>query len=243
MGAGMALSCTCPGSVLVQVALGMRTGYYALQGAVLAGIVWAGFLQPYLERRRSRLPPPQQPALTADAALGIAQPLALAGFEALLAAVTAGSVLLTPPSPAARILPVAGGLLVGLAQSASVLLRRSPLQVSSSYVEAGEWFWRCAKAGGSGKTPTTSAMEFSLGIAVGARLAGAFFPFLVQASEADVSPALAFSGGFVMLLGSRIAGGCTSGHGISGVSTLALSSIITIASAFAGGAAAARILL
>ncbi|WP_243689464.1 YeeE/YedE thiosulfate transporter family protein [Geotalea toluenoxydans] len=34
----------------------------------------------------------------------------------------------------------------------------------------------------------------------------------------------AFGGGFIMMLGARIAQGCTSGHGISGALQLALSS-------------------
>lgn len=51
----------------------------------------------------------------------------------------------------------------------------------------------------------------------------------------------AFTGGFILLLGARLAGGCTSGHGISGVSQLGLSSIITSIAMFAGGSAVAVI--
>lgn len=44
--------------------------------------------------------------------------------------------------------------------------------------------------------------------------------------------ALAFAGGFVMMLGARLARGCTSGHGITGALQLAVSSWIFIALAF-----------
>jgi uncharacterized membrane protein YedE/YeeE len=45
--------------------------------------------------------------------------------------------------------------------------------------------------------------------------------------------AAAFIGGAVMVLGARIAGGCTSGHGISGTLQLAVQSWLFIALAFA----------
>jgi uncharacterized membrane protein YedE/YeeE len=44
-----------------------------------------------------------------------------------------------------------------------------------------------------------------------------------------------FLGGMAMIFGARLAGGCTSGHGISGMSMLALSSIYTVLSMFAFG--------
>jgi uncharacterized membrane protein YedE/YeeE len=40
-------------------------------------------------------------------------------------------------------------------------------------------------------------------------------------------------------VGSRMAGGCPSGHGISGMSLLSISSVVTIASAFGAGAVVA----
>jgi len=51
--------------------------------------------------------------------------------------------------------------------------------------------------------------------------------------------ALAFLGGAILLFGARLAGGCTSGHGISGSLQLAVSSWVFIATTFAGGIAAA----
>jgi len=41
-----------------------------------------------------------------------------------------------------------------------------------------------------------------------------------------------FLGGFFMLLGARIASGCASGHGLSGIAKLQISSFITIVSLF-----------
>jgi len=52
----------------------------------------------------------------------------------------------------------------------------------------------------------------------------------------------ALTGGFLVGLGSRWAGGCTSGHGISGCLQLALSSWLASAAFFAGGILSAILL-
>lgn len=49
-------------------------------------------------------------------------------------------------------------------------------------------------------------------------------------------------GGFIAILGARLADGCPSGHGLSGMSQLSLSSLISLIFFFAGGIAAARFL-
>lgn len=51
--------------------------------------------------------------------------------------------------------------------------------------------------------------------------------------------ASAFAGGFVMMIGARLARGCTSGHGITGALQLAVSSWIFIALAFGAAIATA----
>ena len=53
---------------------------------------------------------------------------------------------------------------------------------------------------------------------------------------------VAFFGGILMGVGSRWAGGCTSGHGISGTLQLAVSSWIAAISFFAGGIVTALII-
>ena len=51
--------------------------------------------------------------------------------------------------------------------------------------------------------------------------------------------AVAFSGGILMAIGARLAGGCTSGHGISGTMQLNPGSWITVICIFIGGIAVA----
>ncbi len=52
----------------------------------------------------------------------------------------------------------------------------------------------------------------------------------------------AFAGGMLILYGARLAGGCTSGHGISGSLQLALSSWTFFLTMFAAGVVAAAVL-
>ncbi|MBP2132528.1 putative membrane protein YedE/YeeE [Methanomicrobium sp. W14] len=63
------------------------------------------------------------------------------------------------------------------------------------------------------------------------------------ASEFGDSPVLrlivALTGGVIMGFGARFAGGCTSGHGISGTTQLSLTSIVAVIFMFCGGIAMA----
>jgi len=54
--------------------------------------------------------------------------------------------------------------------------------------------------------------------------------------------AAAFLGGAILMFGARLAGGCTSGHGISGSLQLAVSGWLFFASIFASGLATAFVL-
>jgi uncharacterized membrane protein YedE/YeeE len=53
---------------------------------------------------------------------------------------------------------------------------------------------------------------------------------------------IAFGGGILMAFGARLAGGCTSGHGISGTLQLNMASWIAVVCFFVGGIAVAMLL-
>jgi uncharacterized protein len=52
----------------------------------------------------------------------------------------------------------------------------------------------------------------------------------------------AFAGGGVLIIGARLAGGCPSGHGLSGLSQLAVSGFVALAFFFGGGWLTAKLL-
>ncbi|CAK7239557.1 MAG: hypothetical protein STHCBS139747_000988 [Sporothrix thermara] len=275
LGAGMALSGACPGTVLAQAAVGIRSGYYALGGGLLGGTVWSALVRPSLENKKKAAAAAAAAAASAAAAsattssspaapaktplpanfqglFGVSNATALIGLEVVFAAIVGASAAVYGPGPEAKIAPVFGGLLIGLVQLFSVVARKSLLGVSTLYEDAGDWLLHytmrapSSVAGDGGendkskKVPPTNSIVFSVAIFAGARAFSLLVPYFgVSPSSAAatnaISPAVAALGGFTMALGSRVAGGCTSGHGISGMSLLSVSSYITMAAAFVGG--------
>lgn len=80
----------------------------------------------------------------------------------------------------------------------------------------------------------------------GGELTGEWLPGLWQERFGDDSLAwrllAATAGGAIMAFGARMAGGCTSGHGISGTLQLAVGSWIAVACFFIGGVITAQLL-
>ncbi len=160
--------------------------------------------------------------------------------------------------------PYLAGVVIGLLQIPAFLIIETALGASSSYVTVGgliaSWidpsilqidyvarhvagtaknWWQVALVGG-----------IALGALLSARLSGAvrqpISPIWSRALG-TASPGrrygVAFGAGFVMLFGARLADGCTSGHGLSGMAQLSVGSTVAVAAMFAGGIAAALLML
>lgn len=82
--------------------------------------------------------------------------------------------------------------------------------------------------------------------ALGVRDFSGMVPSDVFSLEALLSPAgllIIVGGGFLVGFGARYANGCTSGHAISGLANLQLSSLLAVVGFFAGGLISAHFLL
>ncbi|KAM3437040.1 hypothetical protein MY4824_003941 [Beauveria thailandica] len=236
LGAGMALSGSCPGTLFAQMAAGVRTGFYALAGAVVGGVFWTGILSKALARRRHHHRKPE--TVTVDEYLGISKPAAMLLYEAAFAAVVAVTWLRTPRFPGTKMPGAVGGLLIGLSQLASIATRGSMIGISGSFSELGGLVWAALAgdaAAAAARPATLTNILFAVSAGAGALLLATLVPTLVDAPVLEVAPPQAVLGGALMVLGARMAGGCTSGHGISGISLLSTSSLITIATTFATG--------
>ncbi|KAK0714827.1 hypothetical protein B0H67DRAFT_490339 [Lasiosphaeris hirsuta] len=240
LGSGMILAGACPGTVLAQIGVGVRSGFYAFEGATVAGVLWSGFLQrimhcpaPVLRNGSGKDVAKKEEVLSVSQGLGVSPSTVLLGFEAACIAAIIAAATLTTLGPEAKISPVAGGLLICTAQFVSILLRKSLMGTSTSFEEVGDWFWGAFK--GDSLPRRYNNLLFSTGAVAGAFVLARIFPAVAQVTEVTISPLTASLGGFLMILGSRIAGGCTSGHGISGMSLMSISSFVTIAATFAGG--------
>lgn len=157
--------------------------------------------------------------------------------------------------------PYLVGALIGLLSMATFYFSNKALGVSTAYARlAGLLGYLASK-------PHTDSLRYyqdntpkiewevmlSLGIVLGAFVAAlsggefkiAVVPALWEAHFGNSLPlrlAVAFFGGLIMAFGARLAGGCTSGHGISGALQLSVGSWIALAAFFAGGVVTAMVM-
>jgi uncharacterized membrane protein YedE/YeeE len=163
--------------------------------------------------------------------------------------------------------PYVAGAIIGLLQIPAFMLIDTALGASSSYVTAAAYI--ASLVDGSVLDPAatrfaylqkhlTAGKNFWQVALVGGIFLGAFLSALTSRSlRPAVSPIwakatgitsfggralMAFAGGFILLLGARIADGCTSGHGLSGMAQLAVSSTLAVGMMFAGAIATALLM-
>ena len=164
-------------------------------------------------------------------------------------AVASGS---TPMPPWAKL-----GILFGLVSTASIFLW-GPIGVSGTYPRFIGAILRAVTPAYAAANPYLEKMGSLLKpetyLVVGLLIGG----FLAAMMNREQKPALemvhagekstgaryrdAFIGGFLIILGARIAGGCTSGHIISGITQLSVSGMIFGAGVFATGILTAKML-
>ncbi|VUC28135.1 unnamed protein product [Clonostachys rosea] len=239
LGGGMALASACPGTLLVQLGAGVSSSVFSLGGAILGGIAWTGFLGKLINKHAKSADLKSDAVLVGDH-LGLSRSATLVALEAVFTSIIVLTTLYAPAAPEPKLLGAVGGLFIGLAQAFSILTRRSMVGVSSFYEEAGQLFWWILSGFKASSKPTSFRNTlFATGMVSGVWLLAKAAPELVGDVVVETSPLMATLGAFLMVIGARIAGGCTSGHGISGISLLSTSSMITIASAFGVGAVVA----
>ncbi|KAJ3292692.1 hypothetical protein HDU79_001151 [Rhizoclosmatium sp. JEL0117] len=151
--------------------------------------------------------------------------------------------------------PFTAGLGIGLAQFLSILLTDSVIGASSVYPYIGSVIistfdqkWETNVPFYKDYASLWTSSVFAVGMTVGSFLSvtgsGLCYGSGIASTTGTsvISAALATRlvlGGVSLVYGSRIAGGCTSGHGISGMSQLSIASVITVAAMFGGGTAVA----
>ncbi|KAI0465814.1 hypothetical protein F4859DRAFT_346245 [Xylaria cf. heliscus] len=244
LGIGMTLSGSCPGTVFTQVGTGVRTGVYTLGGCLLGGILWSGFLRSALAsiKSKSRTEPPKPENLTIHGALGISQSAAVLGVGAAFAGAVAAISALGLVETRGLVDPVLGGFLIAGAQLFSALARKTLLGTSASFEECGDCVSWLARAGGDGKPKSFSSTVVVTGVTVGALGLSLVAPLPQMPPLVDIEAPRLILGGVLLAIGSRMGGGCTSGHGITGISLLSVSSFVTVAAMFVGAFGSAALL-
>ena len=130
-------------------------------------------------------------------------------------------------SPISPLTAIGGGLLIGLSAALFLLLSGRIAGISGLAATAARI--------GSGSTPWAQAICFILGLPVGAWLVSTFVrhPEIIVSSSV---PRLAIAG-LLVGFGTRLANGCTSGHGVCGVARLSPRSLAATATFMAIGVA------
>lgn len=157
--------------------------------------------------------------------------------------------------------PYVAGVGIGVLSILAFLLSDRPIGCSTAYARTSGMIERIFRG------PKVSAKAYYrkfepvvdwevmlvIGIVIGsffsASLSGSFRLEVVPPLWTDrfgpdplLRVAAAFAGGVLMGMGARWAGGCTSGHGISGTLQLAASSWVAVIAFFVGGVATAMVL-
>jgi uncharacterized membrane protein YedE/YeeE len=255
LGVGMALTGACPGTMIVQLA---DSGTYWSFGSVqltLLGALTGAVLHALFSRQLKRScdrdvysdpasapkPSPSKPTLSdvtgmSEAAVYVAFGTAIAAILRYTPVIADGNAMTTP---------VVGGLIIGLAQVSSLLLTGGLVGVSTSYEQAARYVLNAFGISGIEKPRwPPRAIVFSAGIfagALGLSKSGLRTETAASLINRDLlsTAALpswqAFLGGLAVVFGARTAGGCTSGHGLSGLASLSFSSFLTVAAIFGAG--------
>jgi uncharacterized membrane protein YedE/YeeE len=262
LGCGMTISGSCPGTVFSQIGAGSVMSWYVLLGGVLGTF----FLAMVDANFPTALPKFNSIWLLPRDKVYVYSLIGLSESQRWIVSVCLGSVLLgvaiileaflpwtkdlatLSPSQAvspwnSAFPPALAGVLVGLLQIPLVLVLSKQLGSSTSYCTVTSnalWFVESNMLQNCRKTKVWWQTFFVCGVALGS-FASSKGSNVAYISDPTISIGQAIGGGLLAVLGSRIASGCTSGHGISGMGYLATRSMITVSAMFAGGIATAFI--
>ena len=241
IGVGMALTGACPGTIFPQLATGFVSAYIALPGALAGGLAWV-LIEPKLNRQAAAS---ERHQWTLEGRLGLGKELTIFEFIILCMVIVCLSSLLDGGmSPLLH--GIEGGLAIGIAQFISISLTDNTIGSSKAYEEAGKWTLSFAKMlirDDQMPAPPYLSLLFAGGALLGSLVLTLWNGTFAQGDGASWSIWAGFIGGACLSFGARLAGGCTSGHGISGMATLSIASFVSVAAMFGGGMLAAQLLL
>lgn len=246
--------------------MGLRSGFLVLAGSIVGGILYSGYshllkrvtASKVMKQKADDPMTEANPKNTVYEKMGTSElASAVTFFLMMIGMATAAKTYITSPSTG-LLNPLIGGALMASSQLTSILLTRNTLGVSAAYSTLGSLFWKlestaAVKTGCTNKKeieeskkpwPVMTPVLFAAGVALGSYL----FWNLTGTSAASIPTAgggvtdtKAIIGGLLMAFGARTAGGCTSGHGISGMATLSVASFISVAAMFGGGIVGAHV--
>jgi uncharacterized protein len=158
--------------------------------------------------------------------------------------------------------PYAVGIGIGLLSWLSFLISGKPIATSTTFARTGGMIENFITGGKAEQRPYYQKIKLKInwqwmlvvGVVIGSFLSaiisgdfqvGVWIPSLWASAFGDsvlLRLLVAVAGGIILGFGARFAGGCTSGHGISGTLQLAVSSWVSAICFFIGGIITAQII-
>lgn len=258
LGSGMALGGTCPGTMIVQLGAGRQEALYNIAGGLVGALGFgysSKFILPLVERT-------SRGAVTIDSWLRMpyARVASVFGISMIGAAALIEAIQPSSTDAATNSIsfnnpiwnPVLCGVGIGLMQLPLQLATGNTLGTSAAYVTVSGTIARLvhrnlpAYFSKFSITKPAGLWQLALnsGLAIGAYAAASSSGTRQQNIEDARSQPLttqqkmtSLFSGFLLVYGARIAGGCTSGHGLSGMATLSTGSMLSVASMFGSGIA------
>jgi len=267
LGAGMALGGACPGTTIVQLGAGVNQGLFIVLGGLLAGGLYSyneSLFRPFITNKCLE---PEK--CTIDRMIGTSYASVAIPFASVLVGLITWLEYIRPwhtdlggggaVPPSTTIAPEfysvhawppqVAGVLVGLLQIPAVLLLRVTLGSASSFSTVAVNIINCACPRAVEASQHMSSLRSGIALWQPTYLFGALLGALLSSylsgswhSVSGLSPLWAFLTGFILVGGSRLAGGCTSGHGISGMAQLSTTSLIAVSAMFGSGIGSAFLL-
>ncbi|KIW35698.1 uncharacterized protein PV07_02382 [Cladophialophora immunda] len=236
LGTGMSLSGACPGTAIVQLAQGFPSSGPTALGLLLGASLFLKYGKLLKVKEDPTCKALQPGAQTIASQLHIPPASVYITFEGLCFATIILSSLILPGRSFSTLPTVVGGLLLAAAQAFSIYCTGNPVGVSASYEHVGRYLLHGL---GIKEVPEPATFPRAITFALGIFLGSLVYTGMLQPEtkiSAPVVPATeALLGGVFMGFGARLAGGCTSGHGLSGLAALSFSSLITVAAIFGAG--------
>ncbi|CAF0848586.1 unnamed protein product [Brachionus calyciflorus] len=254
LGIGMTIGGACPGMIFVQLGAGVNYSYLTLIGGILGGLIH-GLLSTYLSSSSKPDPIASKAFFELKFINKINHYIIRILFIVMLAVALTLLEIFVPwakdyqfrdvskPffSPTSEVWhPILAGGLLGLLQFFSILIISKSLGTSSSYSTCVSLVFPFKLLE---KFPYLKKFRFGLGNYASLLFAlSLFLGSLTSAlsggmfnTAAPVHPYQAILGGFCLVFGARLAGGCNTGHGLSGTAHLFIGSMFALVSMFAGG--------
>ncbi|KAL9653099.1 hypothetical protein ABK040_006317 [Willaertia magna] len=256
LGIGMTVSGSCPGTVLAQLGTGtIPSAKYSLLGGILGAATFGmlnntSFIKNYLDS-------PEIPNSTLDGLLGTKFHLVALPLGAAMIGIAAFLEKLFPSGCKTKVSlkdkqwhPIISGVGIGLLQLPVQLLMGVNIGTSSAYVTCARTVTQYLPVEQSyfSKFAISTPKMIWQCIQDVSMVVGAYLSTKLSASKDNSAVAektvvkepctkqkiASFVGGFLLLFGARLAGGCTSGHGLSGMANMSVSSMLTVMSMLAG---------